>query len=152
MVSAYRQIGWPEKPALYTKYVGYQKDGTRDILLARFDNRFAGYLTIKWQSDYPPFKDAQIPETNDFSVLTHLRRHGIGSRLMDEAESRVSQRSDRVGIGVGLTPDYGPAQRFYVRRGYVPDARGLMSNDEPVDYGQKITVGDQLVLYFTKDL
>ena len=123
MVSAYRQMGWPEKPKLYARYLQFQLDGTRDILIARYKSRFAGYLTIKWQSDYPPFKDAGIPEINDFSVVADLRQQRIGSRLMDEAESRVKRRSQTVGIGVGLTPDYGPAQRLYVRRGYVPDGR-----------------------------
>jgi len=69
---------------------------------------------------------------------------------MDEAESRIKQRASSAGIGVGLTPDYGPAQRLYARRGYVPDGRGLMVDDVPVSYEQVITVGDQLVLYFTK--
>jgi GNAT superfamily N-acetyltransferase len=150
MVAAYSEMGWPKKTKLYSKYIQLQQDGTRDILIARYNSSFAGYLTNKWQSDYPPFNDAGIPEINDFSVLAHLRKKKIGSRLMDEAESRIKQRASSAGIGVGLTPDYGPAQRLYARRGYVPDGRGLMVDDVPVSYEQVITVGDQLVLYFTK--
>jgi hypothetical protein len=38
----------------------------------------------------------------------------------------VAERSDVVGLGVGLYPDYGTAQRMYVRRGYLPDGRGVI--------------------------
>jgi hypothetical protein len=37
-----------------------------------------------------------------------------------------------VGIGVGLHPGYGPAQRRDVRRGSFPDARGASYDDRPV--------------------
>jgi hypothetical protein len=48
--------------------------------------------------------------------------------------------------------DYGPAQRLYVLRGYVPDGRGLMDHEQPVVYGKSITVGHELAIYFTKKL
>jgi hypothetical protein len=57
-----------------------------------------------------------------------------------------------VGLGVGLTADYGPAQQMYVKRGYIPDGRGLYSHDKPAQYGQFVPVDDDLVLYFTKKL
>lgn len=56
------------------------------------------------------------------------------------------------GIGVGLDPDYGAAQRLYVLRGYVPDGRGLHYRDHYVKYGEQITVDDELALYLTKEL
>jgi GNAT superfamily N-acetyltransferase len=83
-------------------------------------------------------------------VLPVFRRRGIGSRLMDEAETIVGARSRIVGIGVALDPDYGPAQRLYVLRGYVPDARGVTSHGVPVKWGDTVRVDDDLVLYLTK--
>jgi hypothetical protein len=56
------------------------------------------------------------------------------------------------GIGVGMDPDYGAAQRLYVRRGYVPDGRGLTSHGQAVRWGEMVTVDDALVLWFTKTL
>ena len=35
-----------------------------------------------------------------------------------------------VGIGVGLYPDYGSAQRLYIKRGYLPDGHGATYNYE----------------------
>lgn len=71
---------------------------------------------------------------------------------MDEAERVIAVRSPIVGVGVGMTQDYGMAQRLYSRRGYIPDGRGLMTHDQPVVYGERILVDDALALYFTKRL
>ena len=71
---------------------------------------------------------------------------------MDEAERAVLERSSVVGIGVGLSPDYGPAQRLYALRVYVPDGRGLASEGHPVLCGDTVTVDDELVLYLTREL
>jgi GNAT superfamily N-acetyltransferase len=95
---------------------------------------------------------AGIPEIQDFNVLPRFRRRGIGTRLMDEAEQKVSERSGVAGIGVGMSPDYGAAQRLYVLGGYVPDGRGLTSNGSTVRQGDEITVNDRMVLYLTKTL
>ena len=109
-------------------------------------------MTIDWNPSYPPFRADGIPEIQDFNVLPRFRRKGIGTRLMDEAEREVSERSSVVGIGVGMTPDYGAAQRLYVLRGYVPDGMGLAHEGRPVMRGDRITVDDGLVLYMTRAL
>jgi GNAT superfamily N-acetyltransferase len=113
--------------------------------------KVTGFVTIKWQSVYPPFIEAGIPEINDLRILAAYRRRGVAAALMDEAEKRIFERSKVVGLGVGLYADYGAAQRMYVRRGYVPDDRGLMYNNRPVPPGHDVFVDDDLVLYFTKE-
>lgn len=77
---------------------------------------------------------------------------GIGTALMDEAEWVIAARSAVAGIGAGMTADYGAAQRLYVRRGYLPDGRGLMTHERPVIAGKSVLVDDDLVLYLTKRL
>ncbi len=89
-------------------------------------------------------------ELQDFNVLPQFRRRGIGSALMDAAEALIATRSATAGIGVGLYPDYGPAQRLYVLRGYVPDGRGIASETVQVRPGQVVRVDDELALYFTR--
>ena len=145
-------IGWNKPASQYERYLAEQRRGERLVLVAFLDDAFAGYLTIAWQSGYAPFREAGIPEIMDFNVLPERRRRGIGSRLMDEAEHRIAERSRVVGIGVGMDPDYGAAQRLYVKRGYVPDGRGLTSNGRHVRWGETVTVNDGLNLHFTKDL
>jgi len=71
---------------------------------------------------------------------------------MEKAEQIVAQRSAIVGIGVGMDADYGAAQRLYVRRGYVPDGRGLVWNNRFLRHGEQVTVDDSLILHFVKTL
>ncbi len=147
--AAVGRSSWGERVARYLKA---QEAGLRDVLVAVADGRFAGYLTVIWQSDYGPFADDGVPEINDFNVVPELRRQGIGSRLMDEAERLIARRSDVVGIGVGLYADYGLAQIMYAQRGYVPDGRGLMRHGRPVAAGTEVTVNDDLAVYMRKQL
>jgi len=152
IAAAFAAIGWNKPAAQYQRYLSEQQQGRRVVLVAFAHGEFAGYLTVVWRTDYPPFRDRNIPEIQDFNVLPHLRGRRIGTRLMDEAEALISRRSSTVGIGVGMTADYGAAQRLYVRRGYVPDGRGLVAHDRFVTYGEQVRVDDGLVLHFTKHL
>ncbi len=52
----------------------------------------------------------------------------------------------------GLYDDYGSAQRLYVRRGYLPDGRGVMYDYEPVRPGGSIRLDDDAILMMTKPL
>ena len=122
------------------------------MLVAKFNREFAGYLTIKWISDYPPFKNKSIPEIVDFNVLKKFQRYGIGTQLMDEAESRIIKISKIAGIGFGLVQDYGAAQILYVKRGYIPDGRGILDDGKVLKYEDQVTVSDNLVLMLVKKL
>jgi GNAT superfamily N-acetyltransferase len=150
IAGAFAVLGWNKPAAQYERYLVEQSAHARDCLVARDDGKFCGYVTIVWRSNYPPFRDASIPEIQDFNVLPHFRRHGVGSRLMDEAERIAFARSTIVGIGFGLHHDYGAAQRLYVQRGYVPDGRGITSHGVRVNWGDAVKIDDDLVLYLTK--
>jgi len=149
---AFQAIGWNKPVSKYQRYLIEQEEKHRIVLIAFGNSVFAGYLNIVWKPDYPPLRTESIPEIQDFNVLPQYRRKGVGSRLMDKAEQIVSQYSSVIGIGVGMTPDYGAAQRLYVLRGYIPDGRGLTWENNFVKYGEQITVDDNLVLHFIKRL
>ena len=54
-----------------------------------------------------------------------FRRRGVATLLMDAAEQLARGRGvATLGITVGLPGEYGPAQRLYGRRGYIPDGPG----------------------------
>ncbi len=76
--------------------------------------------------------------------------------LLDIAESKAATRQDTVGIGVGLYAGedggYGSAQRLYVKRGYIPDGKGVTYNYHPTTPGKSYFLDDDLVLWFTKTL
>ena len=89
----------------------------------------------------------------DFSVLQKCQCKGIGHRLMDVAEQLAAQRSDTITLGVGLSREYGAAQRIYAKRGYIPDGSGVWyQNRQCVQYETTCTVDDDLVLYLSKKL
>jgi GNAT superfamily N-acetyltransferase len=149
---AFTDQGWNKPTVQYLRYLEESKDGRRVVLVADIDGKFAGYVTVVWESDYPPFCEAGIPEIVDLNVLKKYQRRGIASRLLDAAEQEIAVRSPIAGIGVGLLPDYGPAQVLYVRRGYVPDGRGCISHGRYLSYGEMFPADDDVALCLTRRL
>jgi ribosomal protein S18 acetylase RimI-like enzyme len=148
--AAFTAIGWDKPPAIYQRYLAEQEEGRRLAFAAEWRGEFAGYVTLLWVSHYRPFAEREIPEISDLNVLPYHRRQGIGNALLDQAESAASARSRLVGLGVGLYADYGAAQRIYVRRGYLPDGRGVMYRNQPVEPGATIPIDDDATLMLTR--
>lgn len=152
IVRAFAALGWPGKTAeQYRGYLDDQTAGRRAVLVATAGD-FAGYLTVRWESDYAPFRKAGIPEIQDLNVLPHYRRRGIATKLMDTAEDLIATRGDKAGIGVGLYADYGPAHLMYLRRGYLPDGRGIAYQAITAVPGLSVKVDDDLALMMTRTL
>lgn len=153
---AFNQIGWNKPASIFEAYLKEQEAGERLVWVAHFKGEFAGYITLKWQSQYPSFKDQNIPEIMDLNVLPSFRKMGIGSLLLDCAEKEALTKSQIIGIGVGLYAGedggYGAAQRLYIKRGYIPDGKGVTYNYEPTIPGNSYPLDDELVLWFTKKL
>lgn len=152
IAKAFEELGWHKPQSQYERYWLEQTLKSRDVYVALLEEQFAGYLTICWKSGYEPFYEKNIPEVTDFNVLPKFRRMGIGTKLMDKAESEIAEVSLVAGIGVGMTADYGAAQRLYILRGYIFDGLGLHWKDHHVQYGELIRVDDDLALYLTKKL
>lgn len=150
IVSAFSEIGWNKPTSLYEKYLKEQEESERYIWIAFKENRFVGYVTLKWYSDYLPFRDQSIPEISDLNVLPKFRKKGIGSVLLEKAESEAFKKGSTVGIGVGLSADYGNALKLYIRRGYVPDGKGVTYKFKSVCFGNIVYLDDDLVLWFEK--
>lgn len=149
---AFHIQGWEKPMDLFLKYLEEQIKEQRVTFVAEFKGDFAGYVNVKWQSDYPYFKEHLIPEIQDFNVLIKYRRRGIGTLLMDKAEEKIRERSEVSGLGVGIFSDYGVAQSLYVNRGYVPDGKGIFKNGEYLQYGQQVVIDDDLNLFLVKQL
>jgi GNAT superfamily N-acetyltransferase len=152
IAEAFAKLGWHKPASLYKQYWMEQSLGMREVYVAFVEGEFAGYLTICWKSPYEPFRTRNIPEVVDFIMLPKFRRMGIGTKLMDKAENEIIKVSSIAGIGVGMTPDYGAAQRMYVLRGYIPDGLGLHWRDHYPQFGEDVKMDDDLALYFTKEL
>ena len=152
IAAAFNNMGWNKPETQYRRYLHEQAAGTRTCFVAMIDGHFAGYVTVNWRPTYAGFAELNIPEIQDLNVLATYRRKGIAGRLLDHAEAEVARRSGVVGIGVGLHPGYNAAQRLYVKRGYIPDARGITYRDRFVEEGASVVLDDDLVMHFTKQL
>ena len=120
--------GWNKQRDQYEQYWQENQNGKRVTLVAMLEEQVIGYTNVVWHSDYEPFCEAGIPEIHDMNVITQFQKQGIGTALIKEAESVALQHGKQVmGIGVGLTFDYGAAQRLYPKLGYFPDGRGARS-------------------------
>ena len=152
IAAAFTNMGWNKPETQYRRYWHEQMAGTRTCFVGIIDGQFAGYVTVNWRPTYAGFADLNIPEIQDLNVLTQYRRKGMASRLLDRAETEAARRSGVVGIAVGLHPGYNAAQRLYVKRGYVPDGRGVTYRDCFVKEGASVVLDDDLVMHFTKQL
>ncbi len=153
IVAAFKSIGWSKPESTYLTYLDEQSNNLRSVIVAKVDGKFCGYVTLKYHSDYPDFNAQNIPEISDLNVLPDYRNEGIGTSLILECEKFADERGYRtVGIGVGMTADYGNAQRLYVKLNYVPDGKGLFYKNVSVKYNESVTADDDLVLYLTKTI
>ena len=143
--------GWPSREEILTRYFKEQESGEREVLVAEVEGALAGYITILSCAKQGPFAEI-YPELSDFNVFEPFQNQGIGNLLLEESEKRVRLISDKVTLGVGLHSGYGPAQRLYIKRGYIPDGTGVWyQNHQPAMNAVCEDIGD-LVLYLSKNL
>lgn len=143
--------GWPSREEILTRYFKEQESGEREVLVAEVEGAVAGYITILPDAKQGPFA-GMAPELSDFNVFEPFQNQGIGNLLMEEAENRVKLFSDKVTLGVGLHSGYGPAQRLYIKRGYIPDGSGVWYRNQPLEMNAVCEDIGELVLYLSKDL
>ena len=143
--------GWPSREEILTRYFKEQESGEREVLVAEVEGALAGYITILSCAKQGPFAEI-YPELSDFNVFEPFQNQGIGNLLLEEAEKRVRLISDKVTLGVGLHSGYGPAQRLYIKRGYIPDGTGVWyQNHQPAMNAVCEDIGE-LILYLSKNL
>ena len=143
--------GWPGREEILARYFLEQECGEREVLVAEVEGAVAGYITILPDAKQGPFA-GMAPELSDFNVFEHFQNQGIGNLLLEESEKRVRLISDKVTLGVGLHSGYGPAQRLYIKRGYIPDGTGVWyQNHQPAMNAVCEDIGE-LVLYLSKNL
>ena len=142
--------GWPAREEILASYFWEQASGDIEILVAEIDGAVAGYVTILPLAKHGPFAEV-YPELSDFNVFEPFRNQGIGNQLLEEAEKRVKFVSSKVTLGVGLHLGYGPVQRLYIRRGYIPDGTGVWYRNQPLEMNATSQNNDDLVLYLVKE-
>ena len=144
--------GYDTTPDRFLSRLREQEEGMCVAIAAEYNGQIAGYIHVYPDSKWGPLGGRGCPEIVDFGVLEKFRRQGVGARLMDAAEAVAAERSGLVYLAVGLHKFYGPAQRLYARRGYVPDGSGVWYGDKPCEPYEAYRNDDELNLYLIKNL
>jgi len=144
--------GYDTTPDRFLSRLREQENGKCIAILAEWDGQAAGYIHVYPDAQWGALGGQGYPEIVDFGVLEKFRRHGVGGKLMATAESVAAEYATRVYLAVGLHKFYGPAQRLYIKRGYLPDGSGVWYADKPCEpYGMYCN-DDDLNLYLVKKL
>ena len=142
--------GWHRSTELFESYFLDQKQKDRFVIVAEYEGFVAGYVTLLKHAKHGPFSEKKYPEISDFNVFIKYQNRGIGDKLLNHCEKIAYSFSKVITLGVGLHEGYGPAQRLYVKRGYIPDGSGVWYKDEPLAMNVSCKNNDDLVLYLSK--
>lgn len=150
-------------PALYKLYdsIGKKDDGYFEHafeagavpVLAYDGGAMAGFALLNWAPRYSLYRRLDIPEIQDLNVLPERRRRGIARAIVAHCETRAREKGCAlIGIAVGMTKDYGPAQIMYAKMGYMPDGNGATYDREGVQANMTYTIDDNFALMLVKPL
>lgn len=124
-------------------------DSPADISVRRM-----GYEDIPFicKADSDESANCDIPGVVDLIVFEKYRKKGVATVLMDSAEEIAKKHCDKVYLDVCLNSKYGPAQRLYVKRGYVPDGKGVYYEEKVCETNAVCKNNDELTLCLVKEL
>jgi len=147
-------IGWvSEDEAEARAYLADHAEPEGASLIATDGIDVIGYVAIVWESNYAGFRSRGIPLVHQIAVAGPFRRQRVATLLMDAAEHLARDRGIvTLGITVGLFDEYGPAQRLYGQRGYIPDGRGACRGQRRLGKGTLVTMDHDVIMWLTKDL
>lgn len=160
---AIREAGEADAPLLYDLYsaIGakphdYFERCLREeyvIYIAALDGTDCGFGILNFKSRYSPFQRLGIPEIQDLNVVPGARQKGVATAIIARCEDHARRQGcGQTGIAVGLSADYGPAQRLYVKLGYVPDGAGATYDHLPANPRKGYPLDDDLCLMLLKRL
>lgn len=142
---------WPSRKIVLTHYLAEQQSGERLVLIALFKSQVAGYVTLMTLAKAGPLQ-GMYPEIADFNVFEQFQKFGIGGQLLTAIENAAQPMTKLVTLGVGLHSGYGPAQRLYVKHGFIPDGSGVWYNNRPLAMNAPCFNDNELVLYLSKSI
>ena len=129
LYDTYLSYGWHPDIKVYEKYYREQQEGERLVFIPELQGAVKGQCTLVLH-----------PAT------------GPGNKLLDVAESEAAGIADTVFLAVGIHSGYGPAQRIYAKRGYIPDGTGVWYQGKVLDQYAPCVNDDDLVLFLSKKL
>lgn len=143
-----------KEPDYFARCLEEQAAGRRLVFVAGQEEAApTGYGMLNFNPQYALYKRLGIPEIQDLNVVPEARKQGLATAIIHRCETVARERGcEHMGISVGLYPDYGPAQRLYVKLGYIPDGYGVTYDRQTVRPGEMRPVDDDLCLMMIKQL
>lgn len=129
-----------------------QEKGECTALLALYNGAVAGYVFLYYKCRWGGLAGHNIPGIVDLFVFEKYRRKKIATMLLDTAENIARQYCNKIYLDVCLNSDYGPAQRFYIKRGYIPDGKGVYYKEKICEADVAYRNDDELTLCLVKEL
>ena len=121
-------------------------------LIALYNGKAAGYVFLYYKCRWGGLANCNIPGVVDLIVFEEFRQRGIATNLMDVAENIAKSHSNKVYLDVCLSSEYGPAQIFYIKRGYIPDGKGVYYEEKVCETDATCKNDDELTLCLVKEL
>lgn len=121
-------------------------------LLALYNGEIAGYVFLYYKCRWGGLANCNLPCIIDLIVFEKYRNNRIATALMDMAERIAKKHNNRIYLDVCLNSEYGPAQRLYAKRGYVPDGKGVYYQEKVCETNAVCKNDDELTLCLVKEL
>lgn len=148
----YLSYGWHPSLEIYENYYKEQEGQKRKVFIAEYEGAVSGLCTLVLDPAEGPWGGQGYPEIVDLTVFFQVHNRGIGNKLLDVAEQEAAKVNDMVYLAVGVHYGYGPAQRIYVKRGYLPDGSGIWYRGKRLEQYAPCCNDDDLLLYMSKKL
>lgn len=126
-------------------------DGRCVFVMASDAGQDVGSFYLNWEPKYHVYAQLKIPELQDLRVLPTCRQQGVATSLLRTGEG-MAQAAGCAGLGlaVGLSAEYGAAQRLYAKLGYVPDGQGVTYDRASTQAGKNYRLDDNFCLMLLK--
>lgn len=121
-------------------------------LVALYEGEIAGYVFLYYRCRWGGMANCNLPGVVDLIVFEKYRKKGIATVLMDVAEDIARNYNNKVYLDVCLNSEYGTAQRLYIKRGYVPDGKGVYYEEKVCETNAVCANDDELTLCLVKEL
>ncbi|MFP4314373.1 MAG: GNAT family N-acetyltransferase [Alphaproteobacteria bacterium] len=147
------KVGKPTDVDYFEHCLELQGQAKRILFIISYENKDAGYGILNWAPKYALFKKLGIPEIQDLNIVPAMRKRGLATALIQYCEDMARKKNFKeMGIAFGLHANYGPAQRLYVKLGYIPDGQGATYDRKQIAFGEFKPVDDDLCLMLIKTL
>jgi GNAT superfamily N-acetyltransferase len=148
-----KNVSHPIENKYFETAFAEQNQQKRLMLLAFVDDVVQGYAHLNFNPLYAPFSRLAIPEIQDLYISPDCRCQGLGEQVILACERAAkNQGAEHIGIGVGISGDFGAAQRLYSRLGYQPDGAGVVFDRQKVQSGDIRPIDDRLCMMLVKDI